>query len=244
MPTKRPLIGCTTYRKTTSQDPLIMVDGLMPTYTGAVLAAGGLPIMIPLTMNDNDLLDLFEQLDGILLPGGGDIDPNRYGGSIDNAAVYGIDETRDHVELFLAKQAVDNDKPILAICRGHQVLNVALGGSLWEDVLELMPNAHKHAYFRGHPRNLHAHDVRIQENSKLFDVMQVDCKSVNSIHHQGVKRLGSHLTPTAFAADGLIEGIEIQDHRFAVGVQWHPEEFFKEDEQTLSLFKAFVDSAS
>lgn len=242
MNSKRPLIGCTTYRKITSQDPLIMVDGLMPTYTGAVLAAGGLPVMIPLTMNDEDLMDLFAQLDGLLLPGGGDIDPQLYGGSPDNAAVYGIDDTRDHVELLLAKKAVDTDKPLLAICRGHQVLNVALGGSLWEDVLELMPNAQRHAYFRGNPRDLQAHDVRIQEKSRLFEIMQVDCKAVNSIHHQGIKRLGSHLTPTAFAADGLIEAIEIQDHRFALGVQWHPEEFYRQDEQTLALFQAFVDS--
>lgn len=237
---KRPLIGCTTYRKVTSQDPLIVVDGLMPTYTGAILAAGGLPVMIPLTLSDEDLRDLFSQLDGLLLPGGGDIDPQVYGGSRENAAVYGIDEIRDRVELLMARTAVEEEKPLLAICRGHQILNVALGGSLWEDVLELMPNAQKHAYFRGHARNLTAHDVRICEDSRLYNVMGVDHKAVNSIHHQGIKRLGAHLTPTAYAADGLIEGIEIQDHRFALGVQWHPEEFYDQDPQTLALFQAFV----
>lgn len=240
MALKRPLIGCTTYRKVTSQDPFIMIDGLMPTYTNAVLAAGGLPVMIPLTLGDTDLLELLDQLDGLLLPGGGDIDPQVYGGNRDNAAVYGVDNNRDRVELLLAKQAVEQEKPLLAICRGHQVLNVALGGSLWEDVFELMPNAQKHAYFHGYARDLISHDVRICEDSRLNSIMGVNSKAVNSLHHQGIKRLGAHLTPVAYAADGLIEGVEIQDHRFAMGLQWHPEEFYSRDTQTLALFQAFV----
>jgi putative glutamine amidotransferase len=142
----------------------------------------------------------------------------------------------------MAKTAVEEEKPLLAICRGHQILNVALGGSLWEDVLELMPNAQKHAYFSGHARDLVAHDVRICEESRLYNIMGTDNKAVNSIHHQGIKRLGAHLTPIAYAADGLIEGIEIQDHRFAMGIQWHPEEFYGQDKQTLALFEAFVNA--
>lgn len=240
MAVKRPLIGCTTYRRVVSEEPKIEIDGLMPTYTSAILAAGGLPVMIPLTYDDETLVTLFAELDGVLLPGGGDIDPLRYGGSPDNAAVYGVNPLRDHVEIFMAQKAVEAGKPLLAICRGHQVLNVALGGSLWEDVLELMPNAQRHAYFHGYERNLLAHSVRICDDSKLHYIFGSVEKAVNSIHHQGIKRLGAGLTPTAYAPDGLIESVELREHPFALGVQWHPEEFFGTDRNTLALFEAFV----
>ena len=236
---KRPLIGCTTYRRQVSVNPDIWIDGLMPTYTAALLAAGAIPVLIPLTLKQDDLLDLLAQLDGVLLPGGGDIDPARYAGQ-SHPTLYGIDPLRDEVEIFVAQQAVTQDKPLLAICRGHQLLNVALGGSLWEDVLDLMPEAHRHAYFQGYPRNLLSHEVQITADSRLAHILGQHHKPVNSLHHQGIRQLGANIRPMAYASDGLVESIEVIDHRFAIGVQWHPEEFFQTDQATLGLFEAFV----
>lgn len=240
MPKKRPLIGLTSYRKVVTQDPLLEINGLNPAYTKAISAAGGLPVMIPLYLDEASLLELFEQLDGLLMPGGGDINPLHYGGTM-HETVYGIDNTRDQVELLLARKAVETDKPFLGICRGHQMLNVALGGSLWEDVHSLMPNGTRHAYFQGFPRDRISHQVNIEPHSGLGKLWAVPTKAVNSLHHQGVKELGRGLRPTAYAADdGLIEGTELPGHRFVMSVQWHPEEFFHTDRPTLSLFEAFV----
>lgn len=235
---KRPLIGCTTYRK--SFAPGRVIEGLMPTYTNAILAAGGIPVMIPLVVSGDALVELLAGLDGVLLPGGGDIDPVRYGGNGENAAVYGVDPLRDELELAVARCAIDKDIPLLAICRGHQILNVSLGGSLWEDVFELMPNAHRHAYFAGFERDRISHEVRVCRDSVLYGLLGSEQKPVNSLHHQGIKRLGNYLSPVAYAPDGLIEAVELRDHRFAVGVQWHPEEFYSVDSGTLALFEGFV----
>lgn len=240
MPKKRPLIGLTSYRKVVTQDPLLEINGLTPSYTKAISAAGGLPVMIPLYLDEASLLELFEQLDGLLMPGGGDINPNLYGG-IMHETVYAIDDTRDQVELLLARKAVEMDKPFLGICRGHQMLNVALGGSLWEDVQSLMPHGTRHAYFQGFPRDRISHQVNIEPHSGLGKLWAVPTKAVNSLHHQGVKELGRGLRPTAYAADdGLIEGTELPGHRFVMSVQWHPEEFYHTDRPTLNLFEAFV----
>lgn len=238
---QRPLIGCTTYRKETIIGYAIEIDGLMPTYSSAITAAGGLPVLIPQAVGPDDLSALLDELDGLLFPGGGDISPARYGGTTHDK-VYGVDERRDEVELFLATEAVKRDKPLLAICRGHQILNVAMGGTLWEDVLDMMPDAERHAYFIGYERNRISHDVHVCDNSRLADIFQAHSQPVNSLHHQGIKRLGSSLTPTAYAPDGLIEGIEIQDHRFAIGVQWHPEELHGQEPGATALFRAFVDA--
>jgi putative glutamine amidotransferase len=120
------------------------------------------------------------------------------------------------------------------------MLNVALGGSLWEDVLDLMPEAHRHAYFQGHPRDMLTHEVHLTADSRLARILGQSHKPVNSLHHQGIRELGANLRPMARATDGLIESVEVIDHRFAIGVQWHPEEFFRTDKATLGLFEAFV----
>jgi putative glutamine amidotransferase len=238
MPT-RPLIGCTSYRKQLGGDYPLTIDGLMPSYIRAILAAGGLPVLISQEYDADSLASLLETLDGVLIPGGGDIDPACYGGSM-HETVYGVDAGRDALELFVAREAVAQDKPLLAICRGHQILNIAQGGTLWEDVLTLMPGAERHAYFWGYERNRISHEVRLVGQSRLSRLGLGERLRVNSLHHQGIKRLGQSLTPIAYAPDGLIEGVEIQDHRFAVGVQWHPEELYGEEAAAQALFAAFI----
>lgn len=241
-PTRKPLIGCTTYRKITGQTPPIDIFGLMPAYLDAIVAAGGVPVMIPLGLSDDDLRVVIQQMDGILLPGGGDIEPSVYQGT-GHPTVGGIDEDRDRVEITVARTAVAQQKPLLAICRGVQVLNVALGGSLWEDVEQMMPQAMHHEYVNSHPRNHLAHTVIIEPDSLLARQLGTTETAVNSLHHQGIRRLANQLRATAVAPDNLIEGVEVVDHPFALGVQWHPENLIHNAPHMLGLFKGLVEAA-
>ncbi len=239
---KRPLIGCTTYRKTVNQTMPIEILGLMPAYIKAIEAVGGIPLLIPLGLQTDTLASIIAQVDGILLPGGGDMDPNAYQGAL-NGTLYGIDADRDRVEIFIAQQVVKQEKPFLAICRGHQVLNVALGGSLWEDVPSMMPNALPHDNYRHRPRNFVAHTVDITVDSKVAHCLNKTVSGVNSLHHQGIRELAAELTVTAVAPDGLIESSEIDGHPFAVSVQWHPENLVHDDPDMFGLFRGLVDAA-
>jgi putative glutamine amidotransferase len=240
---RKPLIGCTTYNKTADQSPSIEIIGLMPAYIKAVQAAGGLPVLIPLGLSEVDLEAILERLDGLLLPGGGDIDPRVYGGQMD-PTVWGIDEDRDRVELLLARKAAESPKPVLAICRGHQIFNVALGGTLWSDIQTQRPDSLKHDYYNIRPRNELIHDVTIQPDSLLARCLGKTTTMVNSLHHQAVHQLASDLTVVATAPDGLIEAAELPGHPFALSVQWHPENLVSDDPAMLDLFRAFVQAAA
>ncbi len=240
---RKPLIGCTTYRKVADQAQPIDILGLMPTYLKAIEAAGGIPVMIPLGLSDEDLCAAVSQMDGILLPGGGDIEPSIYEGR-NHPTVAGIDVDRDRVEITVARAAVSQQKPLLAICRGLQVLNVALGGSLWEDVELLMPQAMHHEHVHSHPRNYLAHNVTIEPASLLAKQLEMTETAVNSLHHQGIRRLAADLRATAVAPDGLIEGVEVINHPFALGVQWHPENLIHNAPHMLGLFRGLVEAAA
>jgi putative glutamine amidotransferase len=239
---KKPLIGCTTYRKT-AEDPPMEIIGLMPSYIEAIRAAGGLPVMIPLGVDAETIRAILERVDGVLLPGGGDMDPAAYRAA-NGGKCYDIDADRDRVEVLVAQTAVASSKPLLAICRGHQVLNVALGGTLWEDIESEMPHAIAHDHYRKLPRTHLAHTVKIAPDSCLARLMGMQETAVNSLHHQGIRDLAPDLTPTAVAADGLIEAVEIPQHPFALGVQWHPENLIHDMPQMLALFKGLVDAAA
>lgn len=243
MSAKRPLIGCTTYRKSIAQDRPIDIYGLMPSYVAAIRAAGGVPLLIPLGASDDDLLAIIEDLDGILLPGGGDIAPEVYNGRPD-VTMWGIDPERDQTELSLVRLAVRRQKPFLAICRGIQVMNVALGGTLWEDIPSQIQSDLEHDTPSHLPRNLLRHTVAIQEDSLLAQYIGKTETPVNSLHHQAVRDLAPEVRITAKAPDGVIEGIEVPGHVFAVGVQWHPENLVHDDPAMLALFKGFVAAAS
>ncbi len=239
-----PLIGCTTYHKRSDQDPPIEVFGLMPTYTEAIAAAGGLPVMIPLGLREPELEAILERLDGLLLPGGGDIWPTAYHGDATHPTVRDVNPDRDRVELFLARQAVTREKPLLAICRGHQVLNVALGGTLWEDVGSQRAEAFKHDYYGVHPRGAVTHEVRIRPGSLVARALDREVSGVNSLHHQGIRRLAPLLEIVADAPDGLPEAVEVPGHPYAVGVQWHPEAMIYRDPAMLGLFRDLVSAAA
>jgi putative glutamine amidotransferase len=244
MANRRPLIGCSTYRRTLGDTQPIDMYGLMATYTEAVRAAGGLPVLIPLGLADKEWLALMERLDGILLPGGGDIAPAIYAGDETDQTVRSIDPERDELELWLARHAAANDVPLLAICRGLQVVNVALGGTLWEDIYSGMPGAIVHDYNRRNERDYLAHEVQVEHGSRLAYVLETNGSiRVNSLHHQGIRQLAPGLMPVAWAPDGLVEAVEMRAHRFALAVQWHPEAMLERDARMHRLFRGLVAAA-
>lgn len=188
--------------------------------------------------------DVVASVDGVLLPGGDDVLPSIYGQEA-HKTFTAAEPGRDDYELELARRAVDADLPLLAICRGIQVLNVACGGSLVQDIAEQLGTTVNHELRE--PPHAIAHDVWIAEGSLLDQLMrerlQTDTCPVNSRHHQAPMTLGSGLVASATAPDGVIEAIEDPGKRFCLGVQWHPENFYRTGEFR-SLFEGFVEAAS
>lgn len=214
-------------------------------YYYAATEAGGVPWMVPLLHDDLETLRcVYERLDGILLAGGVDMDPTIYD-EAPHPRLGNIDPARDTVELTLARWAIEDGKPLFGLCRGLQVLNVALGGSLHQDLDAEYPDAIKHDYFptTGFERDYLAHDVELAAGTILARTFGTRRVAVNSMHHQGVKRLGADLVASAIAPDGLIEAVELPGEDFVVGVQWHPEMLEEKDPRTRDLFRAFVDAA-
>jgi putative glutamine amidotransferase len=214
-------------------------------YYYAAIGGGSVPVMIPLIADDLETLrSLYDRLDGILLAGGVDVDPANFG-ERPHPKLGNIDPARDTVELALARWALEDGKPLLGLCRGLQVINVALGGSLHQDLEAEYPKAIKHDYFptSGFERDYLAHSVALKSGSRLERAFAAPSVTVNSMHHQGIKQLGNDLVATAFAPDGLVEAVEFADDRFLVGVQWHPEVLEDRDPRTLGLFRDFAAAA-
>jgi len=216
-------------------------------YIRSLSAVGGLPWMIPLVGDEPETMrGIYEELDGIFLPGGADIDPANYGEERHARCDRG-DPARDEVELALVKWALVDHKPVLGVCRGLQLVNLAAGGTLYQDLAEQMPGSIKHDYFPfggRYARDYLAHDVQIAENTKLAEIYGSGAVKVNSMHHQGIRRLGSNLLASAVAPDGLVEGIESTDGFYLVAVQWHPEVLVDNCPRTQRLFESFIEAAS
>lgn len=208
-------------------------------YIEALIRAGAAPAMIPQTDDLDVLRALFQQLDGLLLPGGEDIDPTHYGETVHEKCGK-IAPERDEAELTLARWALEEGKPLLAICRGIQVVNVALGGSLYQDIAAQVPDALKHDWFPGFLRDRRSHPVTITEESRLATIVGETSLQVNSMHHQALKELAPGLVATAHAPDGFVEAVEAANHPFAVAVQWHPEELAPADTASQHLFDALL----
>ena len=210
-------------------------------YLDAVLRAGGLPVLLPACLPADLLPEALRGCGGVLLSGGGDVHPARYG-QPERPEIHAIDPERDALELALVSLALARDMPLLAICRGAQVLNVALGGTLWWDIPGQLPEAGRHDWYPAYPRDLLAHSLRIEAGTLLAEALGKEPARVNSLHHQAARDLGAGLRVCARAEDGVIEGIELPGKKFALGVQWHPE-CLPEDERMRALFRAFVAAA-
>jgi len=244
----RPLIGITT-------QTLQAIDGIpqgLPhsvvmnqRYYHAVASAGGAPVLVPLLDDLETLRAIYERTDGILIPGGVDVDPAVFGEK-PHERLGRIDPARDRVEIQLVKWAVEDDKPLLGLCRGLQVINVALGGTLYQDLETEYPNPIKHDYFPtyGYSRDHLAHDVAVEAGSRMRHALVDAAVPVNSMHHQGIKALATGLSASAVAPDGLIEAAESTSESYIVGVQWHPEVFELSDPSSGVLFTDFVQAAS
>lgn len=233
---KTPLIGLSTERLII-HDPIVSV-GAKEAYARAILKAGGIPLLIPIGLSLAQLRELFHRLDGILLVGGGDLDPALFNGEA-HPRVYDVDAARDEMEIELVQLAARHQKPLLGICRGAQVINVALGGTLYTDIADQLKGALKHDYFPGYPRETLAHKVKIMDRTRLEEIIGEDEIQVNSLHHQGLARIGEELRVSAWSPDGLAEAVELLGHRFLIGVQWHPE-WLTHHPRHFALFEAFT----
>lgn len=239
MKNDKPLIGLTTFHTDSGRGYLY--QSVTETYIHALANAGALPVLVPLTLPEDDLERLRTRLDAILFTGGGDLDPALYGGQM-HPSVHEIDPDRDRTEMHLARQVVETGQPFLGICRGLQVVNVALGGTLYADIQAEFPGALKHDVWEDGAATRAVHPVRIEEGTALAGILGQPMVSVNSLHHQGIRELAPALTPAAYAPDGLIEAFELEGHRFGLAVQWHPERLSGVYGMP-GLFEAFVSAA-
>ncbi len=233
------LIGITTSHATTGENA--NRNHVPDAYIEAVVRAGGLPVLVPVGYPLDRLPDLRAGLDGLLLTGGDDVDPALFGGQ-PHPKVGGVDAGRDSLEMGLVRLAANTGWPFLAVCRGIQIMNVALGGTLYTHILDQLPGALQHGLWDVHPRDYLAHEVKLQAGSRLEAVLGGPSAGVNSFHHQGVEQVAPGLAATAWAPDGLVEGLELRGHPFGLGVQWHPECLPQEQPQA-ALFRAFVEAA-
>lgn len=210
-------------------------------YIRSVLNAGGVPLLIPLSLEKKALQAIVERIDGILLTGGGDIDPQRFGGEA-HPTVHQVDPDRDEVEIRLVEESMRLGKPLLGICRGIQVINVAFGGSLYTDISSQKPNALVHNWIPGRPWSTLTHNIQVEESSRLAHILDGSHFEVNSLHHQAISLLADSFQAVAFASDGIVEAIELPSHPFAIAVQWHPE-WLQDHPPMRALFSAFVQAA-
>lgn len=238
----KPLIGISGRQDISARLHRSAMYSVGQTYIHAVQKVGGIPIIIPPTMAEANWGVLLPHLDGLLLSGGGDIHPAHYQQEAE-PWLGGVDESRDVSELGCVRQWLSFNQPLLAICRGHQVLNVALGGSLYQDVATYIPDALEHAYTPARPMEQTAHSVCIAPDSQLAKILGTTTLPVNSAHHQAVKTLGNGLQVIANAPDGVVEALELSAHPFCLGIQWHPEAMVKISKSMWPLFEAFVNAA-
>lgn len=206
-------------------------------YIDFIEDCGGEAVLLPLDINEKELKNIIRKYDGILIPGGNDIDPRLYG-QIEGLLTSADVPKRDKLEPALITLALNFDIPLLCICRGMQMLNVVCGGNLYQKLpkssYNINHNQHK-------PYNIPCHTIKIESNTQLSNIIQTDIIYVNSIHHQGVNKLGHNLKICAKSIDGLTEGIYNENQSFCLGVQWHPE--LLKDNFSMKIGKYFVNKA-
>lgn len=232
---KRPIIGVLPLFDE-NKDSIWMVPG----YMDSIEAVGGLPIILPLTVDSDRIEQAFFLCDGLLFTGGHDISPELYNES--RSLLCGNPCTeRDIMEKKLFELALKYDKPSLGICRGIQLFNALLGGTLYQDIPTQLKSGIVHK--QKPPYDVPIHEIEIIKDTPLFDIIGKDRIMVNSYHHQGIRQLASSLTVAAKARDGLIEGVYMKDKRFILAVQWHPEFIYKKDEDCLNIVRSLIEKS-
>ena len=207
-------------------------------YLSAVLNGGGAPVILPYTENERVLDELIAACDGFRFSGGGDIDPEYYGEPT-LPACGAIDPERDVPEMALLKRVLATNKPILAICRGSQLVNIALGGTLWQDISSQLGTDIEHRILPGTEL---AHDAKVLKGTPLYDVIGYEDITINTVHHQAVKALGKGLYPMVVAPDGIVEGYYLDDKRYVRADQWHPERIYPISKESAPIFADFINA--
>jgi putative glutamine amidotransferase len=213
---------------------------MLPGYMKAVEVVGGIPVMLPLTTDDEVIQSLAESFDGFLFTGGQDLNPEIYGEKKEKLCGE-LSLERDQMEELLFKLVVELDKPAFGICRGVQLFNSLLGGTLYQDLPTQFQSGQQVLHKQQPPYTIPAHSVNIEEGNALHEILKTDSLMVNSYHHQGIKRLSEQLVSVAKAEDGLTEAVYMPGKAFILAVQWHPEFTYHLDNYSIKLFKAFVD---
>lgn len=239
---KQPLIGITAYSYTHPNTGWLY-DVSYRGNSQAIQRAGGLPVLIPATLDETTLRGIYERVDAILLPGGGDVEPSRYTSDNRHPTVGSVDPARDNAEILMARWAADEDRPVFGICRGIQVMNVALGGTLIQDISTTIQTNLIHDLPHTEPRETIMHDVEIKTGTRLANILGVTTIPVNSLHHQAISAAAPGVNIVATAPDGIVEALEIPDKSFMMAVQWHPEDMLDVDSRMQRIFDAFVQAA-
>lgn len=236
--------------------PLIGVSGsvdlketqhfLLSCYANALLAAGAVPLLIPPALEGEALENCLTRLDGLFLAGGNDVAPETYGCE-PVEALGEVNPVRDRFEMAAVRWAFEKQMPVFGICRGAQVMNVAMGGTLWQDLPSQYrtqagdrPLAHSQKRLDVYP----SHAVRVEPGTLLHSLVRTETLRVNSMHHQAVRAPGASLHISAWAPDGVPEALECPDHPFFLAVQWHPERYFSSSKDAMALFRTFAKAAS
>ncbi|SHJ79368.1 putative glutamine amidotransferase [Geosporobacter subterraneus DSM 17957] len=235
----KPVIGITTFHHYYEDKEILC--GVDNCYVHSIILAGGVPVLIPIVHQWKAQLQYTEIIDGLLLSGGGDIAPLLYKEEPLKETA-GISWERDQQEISLCKEAYEKGIPILGICRGLQVMNVAFGGTLYQDIEKQVPGALGHYPLYTGMDQLH-HAVEIQRDSKLHDLFKEEKIYVNSFHHQAVDKIAEGFKATAFSKDGIIEAIETEHQQFAMGLQWHPEALVTKHPKFLKLFSGLIEES-
>ena len=212
---------------------------MLPNYLNGLRDAGALPVIFPLGIEEEDALQLYELCDGFLFTGGHDVDPALYGE--ERADVCGVlCESRDRIERVIFRRAYEEDMPMLGICRGFQLINVLLGGTLYQDLAAQLPESIDHRMKP--PYDQKWHTVSIEKGGLLEKYTMQKTLGVNSCHHQGIKTLAPGLRVEATAPDGLVEAVSCQNRKFLLAVQWHPEFNYHVELSSMKIFQQFVES--
>ncbi len=214
------------------------INYTLEAYGRAVVACGGAPVLVPVSQATAGLELILDRLDGLILSGGPDVHPRHYH-AMPLSGLAEVDDELDRMELELARLAIERDMPLLGICRGIQILNVACGGSLIQDIGSQVPGAllHNPSLDKG----IMSHTVRIEHDTLLGRIIGKNEIWVNGRHHQAVDKVAPSLSVSAVAPDGIVEAVEDSSRRFVIGVQWHPEGTWSSDTYSLRLFEALVE---
>ncbi|PJJ30006.1 gamma-glutamyl-gamma-aminobutyrate hydrolase family protein [Lacrimispora celerecrescens] len=233
---RKPLIGLTPAHDIESGDVKAR-----PTYMRALKAAGAIPVVMPLDASEEDLKQLTKDMDGFLFTGGPDVHPFLFGEET-QAHCGNVSPARDQMEISLLPMIMELRKPVLGICRGIQVLNIALGGNIWQDIPSQVTREFPLAHSQPFSYDMPCHTVALTEGSLLARISESSSIKVNSMHHQAVRDLAPGLIASAYSPDHLIEALEMTDYPFFIGVQWHPEYLWEKNKEAFRLFQTFVNA--